>query len=433
MKIRDCIETCKGHTYLRLPPDSDNTALIINWMIYGTYIWEFFRKDALPSTGLFGSVPVSKKHYLNVLEECSVENELPCYILFAIKAPYTKVPALYLNLEFPKESYYDLIKLGDRHGDYTDADAVSNFVFKCIMYSEWAFAEYTGDSKSENATIEVSVDAYRLACARERRAADVFKYYDQIASVVLSRKICSFEDLEPYISEEHYNYLSTSIKIDNNMSVPFGTNINMEANIEAVKEDYTYFSGHYFMPTDGVEDLKDADDAALALFKRNWFMSIILSQMADKHFSDLPYGIVLGATQKKSFMMPVCDVIETLAESINDPEREMLSKMIIKTPNGEGRKHKNIIFEGDTIKIADGEIKYDSVECPEHYVGKYECWDVMQANFTEAMMKGFAMGNVFKYIWRFREKNGVEDLKKARWYLDKAIELYSEKEVPEDD
>jgi hypothetical protein len=48
--------------------------------------------------------------------------------------------------------------------------------------------------------------------------------------------------------------------------------------------------------------------------------------------------------------------------------------------------------------------------------GKLECWDVIldqEMNFLE--------GNILKYIWRYKEKNGIEDLKKARVYLDKLI------------
>lgn len=36
---------------------------------------------------------------------------------------------------------------------------------------------------------------------------------------------------------------------------------------------------------------------------------------------------------------------------------------------------------------------------------------------------GYLAGNVVKYIARYRDKNGVEDLKKARHYLDKLIEI----------
>ena len=60
----------------------------------------------------------------------------------------------------------------------------------------------------------------------------------------------------------------------------------------------------------------------------------------------------------------------------------------------------------------------EEITKPERYnkKGKLECWDVIldqEMNFLE--------GNILKYIWRHREKNGVEDLKKARVYLDKLI------------
>lgn len=40
--------------------------------------------------------------------------------------------------------------------------------------------------------------------------------------------------------------------------------------------------------------------------------------------------------------------------------------------------------------------------------------------------ESWLFANVFKYLWRYPDKNGVEDLKKARWYLDKLIEAYEE-------
>jgi hypothetical protein len=48
--------------------------------------------------------------------------------------------------------------------------------------------------------------------------------------------------------------------------------------------------------------------------------------------------------------------------------------------------------------------------------GKLECWDVI---LDQEM--GFLEGNIIKYLWRHKEKGGVEDLKKARVYLDKLI------------
>jgi hypothetical protein len=60
----------------------------------------------------------------------------------------------------------------------------------------------------------------------------------------------------------------------------------------------------------------------------------------------------------------------------------------------------------------------ENLKKPERYNkrGKLECWDVIldqEMNFLE--------GNIIKYVWRYKEKNGIEDLKKAKVYLDKLI------------
>lgn len=54
---------------------------------------------------------------------------------------------------------------------------------------------------------------------------------------------------------------------------------------------------------------------------------------------------------------------------------------------------------------------------PNHYNGKYECIDVMKDVFGEEAIKEFYVMNAFKYLWRFKKKNGEEDLKKAYNYL----------------
>ena len=47
-----------------------------------------------------------------------------------------------------------------------------------------------------------------------------------------------------------------------------------------------------------------------------------------------------------------------------------------------------------------------------------QVWDFIHVNSI-----GFIAGNIIKYVVRYRDKNGIEDLKKARHYLDKLIEL----------
>lgn len=66
----------------------------------------------------------------------------------------------------------------------------------------------------------------------------------------------------------------------------------------------------------------------------------------------------------------------------------------------------------------------ESVVHPYHYnQGKYECIDVMLETFGKEATKNFCLLNAFKYIWRTGEKNGIEDIKKARFYLDFYISL----------
>ena len=67
----------------------------------------------------------------------------------------------------------------------------------------------------------------------------------------------------------------------------------------------------------------------------------------------------------------------------------------------------------------------DNVDKPDHYTfGKYECIDIIEELAKQNDLQGvegFLYGNVIKYLWRYKHKNGVEDLKKAKWYLERLI------------
>ena len=68
----------------------------------------------------------------------------------------------------------------------------------------------------------------------------------------------------------------------------------------------------------------------------------------------------------------------------------------------------------------------DNVNNPSHYnTGDIECIDGIRASMTEEAFKGYLKGNTQKYIWRYSYKNGLEDLEKARWFLDYLIEMES--------
>jgi hypothetical protein len=69
-------------------------------------------------------------------------------------------------------------------------------------------------------------------------------------------------------------------------------------------------------------------------------------------------------------------------------------------------------------------VKEDSVNHPPHYVdGGIECIEAIEAELTTEEYRGYLKGNIAKYVWRERHKGGTESLKKAKWYLDRLIQL----------
>ena len=64
----------------------------------------------------------------------------------------------------------------------------------------------------------------------------------------------------------------------------------------------------------------------------------------------------------------------------------------------------------------------DMVNSPPHYnQAGVECIEAIRAA-TDEGYEYYLQGNIIKYLWRYRYKNGVEDLEKAQWYLTKLIE-----------
>lgn len=66
----------------------------------------------------------------------------------------------------------------------------------------------------------------------------------------------------------------------------------------------------------------------------------------------------------------------------------------------------------------------DMINHPNHYKGRngLESIEIIQNFATDEMEMGFYWGNAMKYMTRYRNKNGLEDLKKARKNLDWLIE-----------
>ena len=71
------------------------------------------------------------------------------------------------------------------------------------------------------------------------------------------------------------------------------------------------------------------------------------------------------------------------------------------------------------------------VSHPSHYIhGGIETIDVIEStleSFGEGAISGFLTGQVMKYISRWKDKNGLQDLEKAQWYLTRLINKEKDK------
>lgn len=66
----------------------------------------------------------------------------------------------------------------------------------------------------------------------------------------------------------------------------------------------------------------------------------------------------------------------------------------------------------------------DAVNSPDHYnAGSIECIDAIEAATANLSgIEAFCTGNAIKYLWRWKQKGGIEDLHKARWYINRITE-----------
>lgn len=70
--------------------------------------------------------------------------------------------------------------------------------------------------------------------------------------------------------------------------------------------------------------------------------------------------------------------------------------------------------------------KADNVNNPPHYnKAGIECIEAIAAATGDGFQY-YLQGNIIKYLWRYRYKNGIQDLEKAQWYLNKLIETLEE-------
>ena len=70
----------------------------------------------------------------------------------------------------------------------------------------------------------------------------------------------------------------------------------------------------------------------------------------------------------------------------------------------------------------------DMVNHPQHYTqGGIECIDALKAaTVGKRGIEAVCVANVIKYLWRYEEKNGIEDVRKAKWYIERLLKELDE-------
>ena len=76
-------------------------------------------------------------------------------------------------------------------------------------------------------------------------------------------------------------------------------------------------------------------------------------------------------------------------------------------------------MEGDTLMA-------NNISPSYYQKGSIEVTDYITSN-----KMSFIEGNIIKYVTRYKDKSGIQDLRKARWYLDKLIE--TQMDIPMED
>ena len=101
---------------------------------------------------------------------------------------------------------------------------------------------------------------------------------------------------------------------------------------------------------------------------------------------------------------------------------------MIRNKINEVSKEMKKTMEGDQPKFLSGKIKEDMVNHPPHYnKAGIETIEAIKA-MTDDGFEYYLQGNIMKYLWRYRYKNGAEDLKKAQWYLNELIDVLENNE-----
>lgn len=185
----------------------------------------------------------------------------------------------------------------------------------------------------------------------------------------------------------------------------------------------------YLMPSRNYEYILTDAREALEPHAEDWIeipdgMNFAYKDDMYTHFTKMEMGyrdasIIWQREQDEPFLTPEC--------TLNDQYAEIEQvRQAIKVKSGSDSNHEldamSFGLMGARAAEAVGGAK-DNVNHPSHYTkGKVECLDALEsATIGKSGIEAVCVANVIKYLWRYEEKNGLEDVKKAQFYLNRLL------------
>lgn len=171
----------------------------------------------------------------------------------------------------------------------------------------------------------------------------------------------------------------------------------------------------------------------LFLVNNSVWVSVEKEEDSDK-ISDTTIMNAIQSEKKKLMSEGFIDDLEQESESVKvgevhtlelrtDGKSTKLEDIAIKKPiNSIAFQETLKPLATPTEKTENEPLSHDVVNNPNHYKrGDIECFDALKASMTKEQLLGHLKATAISYLWRYDLKNGVEDVKKAKWYVDRMV------------
>ena len=137
----------------------------------------------------------------------------------------------------------------------------------------------------------------------------------------------------------------------------------------------------------------------------------------------------MNVDDKREALIMMCSSYEDCIDGcpIWDHIKATDIRCVVEATDAEIERNYNIMMEAKNMTVR--RHSSDAIN-PSHYKqAGVECIDVILQTQGAEYTKGFCLCNAMKYLYRHNAKNGDEDIKKAKWYLDKYLEIAETKEA----